>query len=272
MVRRTVTALSLLALAMPAVLFGGVWFFLLISFFVILASWEYTQMFRAVQMQPSAAVIVGGTFLLLIARAFFLEYAELTLACLVLIALAVHLFAYERGRDQAALDFTITVGGFAYLGWVGAYLYDLRALPEGGWWLMLVLPSVWMADTGAYVLGVKYGKHKLAPRLSPKKSWEGYFAGVLTGTLAGGFFAWAYNVNTFVGHLTISIWDGALLGFVLSVITTLGDLGESLFKRQGGIKDSGTLFPGHGGAFDRIDSWLWAAVIGVYWIRWFFLK
>ena len=61
------------------------------------------------------------------------------------------------------------------------------------------------------------------------------------------------------------------LGFVLSAITTLGDLGESLFKRQGGIKDSGRLIPGHGGAFDRIDSWLWAAVIGVYWIRWFFL-
>ena len=280
MLKRAVTALSLLIIAMPAVLWGGIWFFLLIGFFIVLASWEYTQMFRAVHMQPTAPIIVGGTILLLATRSqavthFFFpsavfspQWAELTLTCLALVAMAAHLYAYERGRDQAALDFTITVGGLLYLGWVGAYLNDLRALPNGGWWLMLVLPTVWMADSGAYALGAKYGKHKLAPRLSPKKSWEGYWAGVFTGTLYGGFFAYVYS---WLGPLHITFWQGALLGLVLSVITTLGDLGESLFKRQGGIKDSGTLFPGHGGAFDRIDSWLWAAVIGVYWIRWFFL-
>ena len=280
MLKRTVTALLLLAIAMPAVLFGGVWFFLLIGFFIVMASWEYVLMFRTVKMEPAALVTVGGTILLLATRsqsvtrfffpsaAFSTQWAELTLTCLVLVAMAVHLLAFERGRDQAALDFVITVGGFVYLGWVGAYLVDLRELPNGGWWLMFILPTVWMADSGAYMLGVKYGKHKLAPRLSPKKSWEGYFAGVFSGTLYGGFFAYVYS---WLGPLHVTIWQGALLGLVLSVITTLGDLGESLFKRQGGIKDSGTLFPGHGGAFDRIDSWLWAAVIGVYWIRWFFL-
>jgi len=280
MLKRAVTALSLLIIAMPAVLWGGIWFFLLIGFFIVLASWEYTQMFRAVHMQPTAPIIVGGTILLLATRSqavthFFFpsavfspQWAELTLTCLALAAMAAHLYAYERGRDQAALDFVITVGGLVYLGWVGAYLVNLRELPNGGWWLMLVLPTVWMADSGAYALGAKYGKHKLAPRLSPKKSWEGYWAGVFTGTLYGGFFAYVYS---WLGPLHITFWQGALLGLALSVITTLGDLGESLFKRQGGIKDSGTLFPGHGGAFDRIDSWLWAAVIGVYWIRWFFL-
>jgi len=280
MLKRAVTALSLLIIAMPAVLWGGIWFFLLIGFFIVLASWEYTQMFRAVHMQPTAPIIVGGTILLLATRSqavthFFFpsavfspQWAELTLTCLALAAMAAHLYAYERGRDQAALDFTITVGGLLYLGWVGAYLVNLRELPNGGWWLMLVLPTVWMADSGAYALGAKYGKHKLAPRLSPKKSWEGYWAGVFTGTLYGGFFAYVYS---WLGPLHITFWQGALLGLALSVITTLGDLGESLFKRQGGIKDSGTLFPGHGGAFDRIDSWLWAAVIGVCWVRWFFL-
>jgi len=280
MLKRAVTALSLLIIAMPAVLWGGIWFFLLIGFFIVLASWEYTQMFRAVHMQPTAPIIVGGTILLLATRSqavthFFFpsavfspQWAELTLTCLALAAMAAHLYAYERGRDQAALDFVITVGGLVYLGWVGAYLVNLRELPNGGWWLMLVLPTVWMADSGAYALGAKYGKHKLAPRLSPKKSWEGYWAGVFTGTLYGGFFAYVYS---WLGPLHITFWQGALLGLALSVITTLGDLGESLFKRQGGIKDSGTLFPGHGGAFDRIDSWLWAAVIGVCWVRWFFL-
>lgn len=281
MAKRTITALFLLIVAMPAVLLGGIWFFLLIGFFIVIASWEYVSIFRSIKMQPSMLVTVGGTILLIAMRsrsvtnilfpdsvAFSPLWAEWTLTCLVLIAMTVHLFAFERGRDQAALDFVITVGGFIYLGWIGAYLVDLRELPNGGWWLMFILPTVWMADSAAYMLGAKYGKHKLAPRLSPKKSWEGYIAGVFTGTLYGGFFAYVY---TWLGPLHLTFWQGASLGLVLSVITTLGDLGESLFKRQGGIKDSGTLFPGHGGAFDRIDSWLWAAVIGVYWIHWFFL-
>jgi phosphatidate cytidylyltransferase len=267
MAKRTLTAVALLVIGMPIILLGGIWFFLLIGFFIVLASWEYVQMFRAVQMQPSAWVTVGGTILILVARAFFPDYAGLTLASLVLIAMTVHLVAYERGRDQAALDLTITLGGLLYLGWIGAYLNDLRAIQDGGWWLMFVLPTTWMADSAAYLLGARYGKHKLAPRLSPKKSWEGYWAGVFTGTLFGGYFAYVYS---WLGPLNVTIGQGMLMGFVLSLIPTLGDLGESLFKRQGGIKDSGTLFPGHGGAFDRIDSWLWAAFIGVVWIQWFF--
>jgi phosphatidate cytidylyltransferase len=268
MAKRTITAIALLVIGMPAVLLGGIWFFLLIGFFIVLASWEYVHMFRAIKMQPSVWITIGGTLLILVARAFFPDYAELALTCLLMIAMAVHLFAYERGRDQAALDFTITVGGFLYLGWIGSYMNDLRALPNGGWWLMFILPTTWMADMAGYLLGAKYGKHKLAPRLSPKKSWEGYWAGVFTGTIFGGYFAYVYS---WLGPLHVTIVQGMLLGLVLSIIPTLGDLGESLFKRQGGIKDSGTLFPGHGGAFDRIDSWLWAAVIGVYLIQWFFL-
>jgi phosphatidate cytidylyltransferase len=109
----------------------------------------------------------------------------------------------------------------------------------------------------------------MTPRLSPKKSWEGYWAGVFMGTLYGAFFAYAYSTY---GPLHVSIGQGLLLGFVLSTVTTLGDLGESLFKRFGAMKDSGNFLPGHGGAFDRIDSLIWGAVIGVYWIRFFFLK
>jgi len=291
MAKRTITTLALLVVVLPLILFSSLGFFIVISFFIVMASWEYAQMFRAVNTEPSNWILVGGTLLLLVVRSIpymggilpagFISLtgpiAEATLALLVLIAMVAHLYAYERGRDQAALDFVVTVGGLVYLGWVGAYLIDLRNLPNGSWWLMLVLPCVWLADTGAYVLGSKFGKHKMTPRLSPKKSWEGFWAGVFTGTLGGAFFAWAYNIDTsvfghsLVGPLTVAPWEGALLGFVLSVLTVFGDLGESMFKRQGGIKDSGHIIPGHGGTFDRIDSWLWAGVIGVIWIRMFFL-
>ncbi len=269
MVRRALTALIWLAIAMPAVLLGGFFFFALVSFFVILAAYEYVKMFQARDYQPSLTVTVGGTWIVLIARAFYPDQAGMILTLVILLALTVHLLAYERGRNGAATDFAIAVGGIVYLGWIGAYLYDLRALPNGGWWVMLVLPTVWMADAAAYMIGSQYGRRKLAPRLSPNKSWEGYLAGVFTGTLYGGFFAHVYS---WLGPLHITFGQGMLLGLVLSLLTTLGDLGESLFKRESGIKDSGSFFPGHGGAFDRIDSWLWAAVIGVYWIRHFFIK
>jgi phosphatidate cytidylyltransferase len=267
--RRTVTALVLLVPVVLAVLFGGILYFLVIAFFLGLSALEYIQMFRAAKYEPSLLLVVGGTLAILAGRAFVPEWTASIFTVLILLAMSIHLFTYERGRDQAALDFLITVGGFTYLGWIGSYLFDLRTLPYGGWWVMFALPIVWIADSGAYAIGAKYGRHKMMTRLSPKKSWEGYWAGVFAGTVYGAFFAFAYS--TF-GPLHVSIWQGMEFGFVLSTVTTLGDLGESLFKRFGSEKDSGNLFPGHGGAFDRIDSLIWAAVIGFYWIRFFIIK
>jgi phosphatidate cytidylyltransferase len=268
--RRVITALVLALIGMPAVLLGGVFFFLVMSVFVVGAAREYVLMFRAVKFEPQIHITVGGVALILAARMFAAEVAMPVFAATLLAALAYHLIAYERGRDQAALDFGVTAGGLAYLGWIGAYLLDLRNLPEGGWWFMLVMPSVWLADSGAYSIGRAYGKHKMTPRLSPKKSWEGYAAGVFTGVIAGAFFVYAYsNFGNLAGD--ISLLQGALLGLILGVVTPLGDLGESMFKRQSGLKDSSEVIPGHGGFFDRIDSWLWGAVIGYYYLIWFVL-
>ncbi|MDK1079976.1 MAG: phosphatidate cytidylyltransferase [Anaerolineae bacterium] len=266
--KRVLTSLLLLAIGLPALLFGGVPFFIFLGFFIVMAAKEYTRMMRALQLEPSTWITVGGVFLILLTRFFFLDFASGSFTLLLLIALGFHTIAYERGREKATLDFLATAGGLAYLGWVGAYLLDLRNLPDGGWWLFIVLPSIFMADSGAYSIGAAYGRRKMAPRLSPNKTWEGYWAGVFTGALFGGFFAFAYSTW---GPLEISIVQGATLGLVLSLITPLGDLGESLFKRPAGIKDSGSFLPGHGGAFDRIDSWLWAAVIGYYYIKWFLI-
>jgi len=266
--KRVVTSLILAAVGLPAIVVGGIYYFLLIAFFIGLAAWEYVNLFRAVKMQPSMVMTIGGVLLVLVARAWFPTWAGGTLTILILIAMTYHLIAYERGRDQAALDLTTTLGGIVYLGWIGAYLIDLRNLPNGMTWLLIVLPAVWLADSGAYFVGKRWGRHWLSPRLSPKKTWEGYWAGVVTGTLGGVLMAWIWS---YYGGANVSLLVGAALGLVLSLFTTLGDLGESLFKRLGGIKDSGNIFPGHGGAFDRIDSWLWAAVLGYYLISWFIL-
>jgi len=272
MLRRTLTALAMLAVGLPALVYGGVFYYLFMGTFLVGGAWEYVRLYRAVKYEPSEIVTVGGVLVIATARFFFANAAIPLFVFLILLAMTVHLFAFERGSDHAALDFGITVAGIVYLGWIGSYILDIRNLPQGGWWLMLVLPIVWGGDTGAYSLGVAYGKHKMSPRLSPKKSWEGYIGGVFTSVLVGVFFAYAFSS---MGHQPlgglINPFQGALLGIVIGIFSPLGDLGESMFKRQSGLKDSSNIFPGHGGFLDRIDSWIWGAAIGYFMIQFFIL-
>jgi phosphatidate cytidylyltransferase len=276
---RTLTALAMAVVGLPAIIYGGVFYFLLMGFFLVGSAWEYVRLYRAVQYEPHEMVTLGGVLVIATARFFIAttnivraETAIFLFVASILLAMTVHLVAFERGRDHAGLDFTITVAGIVYLGWIGSYLLDLRYLPAGGWWLMLVLPIVWAGDTGAYSIGAVYGKHKMSPRLSPKKSWEGYFAGLLTSVLIGAFFSYAFSSlgPQPLGGL-ITPLQGGLLGFFIGALAPLGDLGESMLKRQSGLKDSSNIFPGHGGFLDRIDSWVWGAAIGYFIIHFFIL-
>lgn len=275
MLKRTLTALVMAAVGLPSIIYGGVFYFLLMGVFLVGGAWEYVRLYRAVQHEPDEFVTVGGVLVLVTARFFFAEAAIPVFVALILLAMTAHLLAFERGRDQAAHDFGVTVGGIVYLGWIGAYLLDLRNIMSnemGVWWFMLVLPLVWAADTGGYSIGAAYGKHKMAPRLSPKKSWEGYFAGIFTSVLVGTFFAYAFSSmgpQPLAGLITPL--QGGLLGLVIGALAPLGDLGESMFKRQSGTKDSSNIFPGHGGFLDRIDSWIWGAAIGYFLIQYFIL-
>jgi phosphatidate cytidylyltransferase len=268
--KRLITSIALAVIGLPAILFGGIFYYLLMGTFLIGAVWEYVQLFSVVKFEPQIHITVGGVALITFTRMFFSQYALPVFEAAILTALAYHLIAYERGRDQAALDFGLTITGLTYIGWVGSYLFDLRNLPNGGWWFTLVMFCVWLGDSGAYSIGRAYGKHKMAPRLSPKKSWEGYAASVFTGMIAGIFFVYVFTTyGNLAGKITIG--QGAILGFILGALPPLGDLGESMIKRQSGIKDSSDIIPGHGGFFDRIDSWLWGAIIGYYFLIWFVL-
>lgn len=272
MLRRTLTALVLAAVGLPALIYGGVFYYLLVAIILAGATWEYVRLYRAVQYEPNEILTIAGVLVIATARFFFADAAIPALVLFVLLAMAVHLLAFERGRDQAALDLGVTVTGLVYIGWIGSYLLDLRFLPDGVWWWLVVLPIVWAADTGAYSIGTAYGKHKMTPRLSPKKSWEGYFAGVFTSVLIGAFFAYAFSsLGPQPLRGLIDPVQGGLLGLVIGALATLGDLGESMLKRQGGLKDSSNIFPGHGGFLDRIDSWIWGAAIGYFMIRFLFL-
>lgn len=123
---------------------------------------------------------------------------------------------------------------------------------SGAVWLLYVMILVWGADSGAYMFGKMFGKHKLAPKVSPGKTWQGFFGGLLTAAV----ISWAYGVWA---HLDVTPTVLLVCSVVAALASVLGDLTESMFKREAGIKDSGHLIPGHGGILDRIDS-LTAAV------------
>lgn len=268
LVKRTLVSLVLLPIGLLAIAAGGWIFAAAIILLVTLASWEYVQLFRKNGDQPASILILAGVLLLLAARAWNgFEDAPLLVSLMIFASMIWHVVAYERGRDQAASDFAITLAGIVYFGWIGGYLISLRQLPDGEWWFLLALPTLWLVDSGAYMIGSRIGKHKLSQRISPRKSWEGYFGGLITGAIGGALLAmlWSIGAGPQAGLTPLR---GALIGVAMGLFSIFGDLGESMVKRQVGAKDSGTLLPGHGGAFDRIDSWLWAGVIGYYLVTW----
>jgi phosphatidate cytidylyltransferase len=147
--------------------------------------------------------------------------------------------------------------GQVYIALPLAYLFLLRAHGFNPTAEALIL--VWAADIGAYLVGSKFGRHKLSPRLSPGKTWEGAAGGILFAVIAG--------VALMPGMLDRSIWYGALVGLITGLLAVLGDLGESAIKRWANTKDSGSFMPGHGGLLDRIDSLLFALPLLYYLLR-----
>jgi phosphatidate cytidylyltransferase len=270
--KRTLVAAVLLPIGLVLIYFGGIAYTLMVALILGLAAWEFANLYKAGGMQPAGFLVVGGVLLFTFGRAWNgFESAAWMASLVILSAMAYHLFTFERGRDQAGTDFSVTLSGIFYIGWLGAYLISLRNLEDGLYWVLLVLPAVWLADAGAYFIGKGIGRHNITPRLSPKKTWEGYLGGIVTGTLGAALLAYLWQTIGSPGE-AINPINGAILGLILSVFTILGDLGESMIKRQFGVKDSSNLLPGHGGAFDRIDSWLWAGVIGYYVIVWLLVK
>ena len=265
--QRILVAIVLIPLGVGLIALGGWFYSLFIMLILGIAAWEYWRLFRSGGYQPSAVLLVGGTVAMQLARVVWgVASAEALLALGVMAAMAWQVFSYARSEKTAALDFNINLGGLLYIGWLGSFLISLRNLPDGTWWFMTVLPAIWLADAGAYLVGSRIGRHRMAASISPKKSWEGYIAGIVTGILGTAALAALWHLRA----PAVTVEKALVIGAVVSVLSPLGDLGESMLKRGFGVKDTSQILPGHGGIMDRIDSWLWAAPIGYYIITLFF--
>jgi len=258
LLKRVLSAVVLL----PTVLFflfkGGWWFLALILIVMTLATWEYVRMLHHHKYRPPYTFAILTVWAILLA--FFLSnpgYLQPAFAILLFASLSWHVL-WDRTPTPVE-NWLLPLAGALYIGWTGGHMLLLRALPRGAYRLFVVFGTTWLADTGAYFVGRAWGVHRMSPRLSPKKTWEGLVGGVAVATVGG-------LLLTGLGKLG---WmHGALLGLLLSTLTPLGDLGVSMIKRQVGVKDSSSLITGHGGIMDRIDSLLFAGVVVYYFAVW----
>jgi phosphatidate cytidylyltransferase len=265
--QRIITVLWLLPLALCGFfLLDGGWFALFIGLVVTLAAWEWARL--AGIASPSARVVYALALAILVALLYWLPgLARVVLLLGVLwwlLAVAMVLGYPGSARYWGGIPGRLIIGLFVLLpAWQGLLL--LKQWPQGNALIIAVMVLVWAADIGAYFSGRRFGRHKLAPRVSPGKSWEGLTGGLLTSLL----------VALLVGIGQQWSVSGLLLSLVVAAvvvsISVVGDLTESMFKRQAGLKDSSNLLPGHGGILDRIDS-LTAAIpvfaVLLWWAGW----
>ncbi|WP_436389709.1 phosphatidate cytidylyltransferase [Amycolatopsis sp. MEPSY49] len=195
-------------------------------------------------------VLVGGQAMIWLAWPFGREGA---LTAFVLTVLACLLWRLPGGAKGYLRDISASTFAAAYLPLFGAFAAMLVPPSDGVGRVLTFLIGVVASDTGGYIAGVLGGKHPMAPTISPKKTWEGF-----GGSLVGGVVAGALTLSLLLdGH----VWQGVIFGVAIVLTATLGDLVESLIKRDLGVKDMGTLLPGHGGIMDRLDSLLPSAVV-----------
>jgi phosphatidate cytidylyltransferase len=264
--QRLLTAAVTVPLALAAVFYlPSEWFFILIAVVCGWAASEFSRIARfwapgapieaLVALVILAAVLLAGPDLIpltggekshdlrLFAGALLLSVG---VGCLVLLA--------KTPLPETFTAFGACAFGVPYFALPTASLYHLHKM--GAWWLILLFAIVWLGDTAAYYAGSRLGKNKLAPTVSPNKTWEGSVASFLTGILATVIWSW-WQIGFVDGRLI-------LVGAATAAAAQVGDLVESMIKRGAGVKDSGTLLPGHGGMLDRMDAMLFAAPVFLF--------
>lgn len=247
---RVASAAVLAPAAVLATWAGGLWFLALIVGACLLLSREWAVMSAPARPWP----IAGAVALVLIAAAVpvHLGFMSVGLVVLVFGGWAAALFAKRLGQEGIDAAY-----GVLYLGWPAILMIWLRDDHSviGLNWIMLVFFVTWTSDVMAYLTGSVMGGPKLWPRYSPNKTWSGFIGGLVGGMIAGGLIALMFELD-----LPHPAW-GAVLGLAGAAATMAGDLWESALKRRFGVKDAGTLIPGHGGLLDRVDGLMFAVVV-----------
>ncbi len=277
--QRVITALWGIPLLVIIVWYGEPWFTILVAIWGVLAVFEFYRLVAASKVSPLTYFGLVWTLLFILSRNPDLlarlepHFDLILLTPLLLTSAVVFSLVWLLARQQkegAFAGWAWTVAGILYVGWLLGYLVSLRGLEDGRNWIFLALFVTFASDTAAFFTGRALGRHPLAPQISPGKTREGAIGGVLGAILVCLFFTLPrlFAVDNPFYLQDFAYWQAILLGMLVSVFGQLGDLVESLFKRNMGVKDSGKLLPGHGGLLDRMDSIVFAGVVVYYFALW----
>jgi phosphatidate cytidylyltransferase len=263
--KRIITALILIPLVLLLVFLGPKWLVTLaVAAVATMAAWEYLGLAEKTGANPPRAAVLLAILALFAGNSAWPDQTAAVLGALSLGLLVYCIFS--RPVEQVLADSATAIFGLLYAGFTLTALPALIAQTNGPSLVVFLLCVVWAGDIAALYVGRAWGHHKLAPKLSPNKSWEGSAASVAGSLLVAGGLLW-------LAHLFVTQWDRVWLSYpedvwywlalavVVNVAAQVGDLAESALKRSAGVKDSGTLLPGHGGVLDRIDALLLAAPV-----------
>jgi len=251
---------------------GGFYYLALIDIMILIGLWEFYKMMEAKGLRPYKALgILSG--LALSWYVFFQQgvYANFFLSVIFIGIMTLELARREKGL--AVYHISVTIFGVFYVAWLGSHLILLRELPHlkgldysiGFSFVMVVFVLTWCYDTGAFFVGMQFGKHQIFPKVSPGKTAEGVLGGVIFSI-----------IGSLVVRLTLapylSVIHAVGLALISSVVGQLGDLVESMIKRDVKIKDASATIPGHGGVLDRFDSVLFTSPLIYYFFKYFILE
>ena len=278
---RTISGVVLLGVVLGAAFAGPIGYGALLLLITGVGVWEFYAMARAKGVEPQRELgIVGSLGLTLggvgILCANYLDYEfELLIILGIGVAALAIMFTFVvevfRNRQTPIHNIATTIMGIVYVGLPIAVMAIIPMLLQNldwkdpdwnAWYFLFYLFLVWGNDVFAYLCGITLGKHKLCERLSPKKSWEGFIGGILGAVAMGAVAAWWLDES-------YTFWGG--LAIVVALTSVIGDLVESMFKRDAGVKDSGKIMPGHGGMLDRFDALLVSAPFALVYISIAFL-
>ena len=263
--KRVITALWGIPLLIAAVWFDQPlpWFTILVAIWGLLAALEFYKLVSTSKASPLTYFGLIWTLLFILSPHF--NYASLIPLLLTSgVVLSLIWLLWQPQKEGAFIGWAWTIAGILYIGWLLSYLVALRGLDDGRNWVFLALFVTFASDTSAFFAGRALGKHRLAPNVSPGETWEGAIAGALGAIIVSLLFILHTPLQAPFDYW----WQAILLGLAVSIVGQLGDLIESLFKRNMGVKESGRSIPGHGGFLDRIDSVAFAGIVVYYYVIW----
>ena len=262
--KRVITGLCSILLLIAIVGFGGeLGFTILVAIWGLLAVFEFYRMVTTTKVAPLTYLGLIWTLLFILSPHFNNDFITLPVLLTSAVILSLIWLLLRPQKEGAFTSWTWTIAGILYVGWLLSYLVALRGLDAGQNWVFFALFATFGSDTAAFFIGRAWGRHHLAPGISPGKTWEGTIAGVLGAIIVSLLFTLPTPLS-----LPLTYWQAILLGSLVSIFGQLGDLAESLLKRNMGVKDSSRLIPGHGGFLDRMDSIVFAGIVVYYYVLW----